>query len=336
MARHLVLSGLVGGLLAASSWSAMAQEARQPASGGCSGFMCNVFGSNLDERRPSPPPAAQPASSAIDVADPADGAGAAAPSEKGRSSKPVAKRVPTVTIAADGPEIRRLEALAASLPRTHVHIVATGSGKVSDFTVAPAVDGATSREKARLFTEQLHVVAGPGVHSLRDLAGKVVSFGADKSPAQAAARKAFASLGVNVKETPLELDNALDGIATGDVAAAVVLAPQPDRRLARLKITSGLHLVSWPEAVAVPDGASVTSIPCSAYPGLIKPGDSVRAVGIEAALDASGRGEAGPAAKAFLTALSQHSATLSKRGFDLLKADLEARNERRVASAERR
>ena len=332
MARHLVLSGLVGGLLAASSWTVMAQEAQKPASGGCSGFMCGVFGSKIEERpaTAAAPAPETPVAATPDVADPAD------PSETNRPRKVAAKPVPTVTIAADAAEAARLKALVASLPKTHIHIVASDGGKPADFTVAPAVDGTAPSEKARLFTEQLHIVAGPDVRSVNDLTDKVVSFGTDRSPAQAAARKAFAALGVSVKETPLDLDNALDGIATGDVAATIVLAPQPDSRLARLKTTSGLHLVSWPEGVAMPEGISVTTIPGSAYPGLARAGDTIRVIGIEAALDASGRGATSPAAKAFLIALAQHSATLSKRGFDLIKADLETRNGRRVASVERR
>ncbi len=331
MARRLVLSGLVGGLLAASSWCVMAQEA-QPASGDCTGFMCKVFGSNIEEHPVRPAAAAQPVAAVADVADPADPAASSPKSHPHIAPKPV----PTVTIAADGAEAARLKALASTLSKTHVQIVRADAGRSADFIVAPAVDGVASGEKARLFTEQLHIVAGPAIRSLTDLKDKVVSFGPDKSPAQAAARKAFAALGVSVKETSLELDNALDGMATGDVAAAVVLAPQPDARLARLKTTSGLHLVSWPEGAAAPDGASVTSIPGSAYPSLAKPGDSLRAIGIEAALDASGKGAESPAAKAFLVALSQHSAALSKLGFDLIKADLETRNGRRIASAERR
>ncbi len=330
MARRLVVSGLVGGLLAATSWTAMAQEA-QPASNDCSGFMCKVFGSKIEDRPARPAAAVQPALAA-DVADPADPAGASPKAHLRKTVKPV----PTVTIAADGAEAVRLRTLAASLPKTRVHIVNLGASKGADFTVVRAVDGAAPGEKARLFTEQLHIVAGAGVLSPMDLNGKVVSFGPDKGPAQAAARKAFAALGVSVKETPLDLDNALDGIATGDIAAAVVLAPQPDARLARLKTTSGLHLVSWPEGAAVPDGDTLASIPGSAYPGLAKAGDSVRALGVEAALDATSKGATSPAAKAFLTALTQHSAALSRRGFDLIKADLETRNGRRVASAERR
>ena len=163
-----------------------------------------------------------------------------------------------------------------------------------------------------------------------------MSFGPDKSSGQAAARKAFAKLGIGVTETPLEVDNALDGIATGDVAAVVVLAPQPDAHLAHLKTTSGLHLVSWPDGAAMPDGAAAATIPGSAYPGLAKPGESIRTVGVEAALDASGKSATSPVGKAFLASLSQHSAALSKRGFDLILADLETRNGRRVASAQTR
>ena len=334
MARCLVPSGLVCGLLVASSWTAMAQEA-PPTSNDCSGFMCKVFGSKIADRPAQS--AAGVTQPAVDVADPADPSDAS-PKIRPRKISPrkIAKPVPAVTIAADGAEALRLEALAATLPKTRIHIVNADAGKSADFTVAPAIDGAAASQKARLFTEQLHIIAGPGVHSLDDLKDKVVSFGPDKRPAQAAAREAFAALGVSVRETPLDLDNALDGMATGDVAAAVVLAPQPDARLARLKTSCGYHLVSWPDGVALPDGTSAVTIPGSAYPGLTKPGDSVRAVGIEAALDASGKGATGPAAKAFLNALSQHSAALAKRGFDLIKADLETRDGRRVASAERR
>ena len=332
MARRLVLSGLVGGMLAASSLNALAQEART-ARGGCSGFMCTLFGSKFEDHpaAAAPPPAAAPVA-AFNPADPADPAD---PFVKTRPRR-VAKPVPTVTIAADGAEAARLKILAATLPKTRLRIVAAAAGQTADFSVVPALDDGATGEKARLFTEQLHIVAGPGVHSLADLNGKVVSFGPDKSSTQAAARRAFAKLGIGVKETPLDLDNALDGVATGDVAAAAVLAPQPDARLAHLKTTAGLHLLSWPEGAALPDGAAAASIPGSVYPGLATPGETIRAVGVEAALDASRGKTTSPAAKAFLASLSQHSAALSRRGFDLIRADLETRNGRRVASAERR
>ena len=116
----------------------------------------------------------------------------------------------------------------------------------------------------------------------------------------------------------------------------VVLAPQPDKALSRLKAAPGLHLVSWPTDAPLPEGAVAVSIPGGSYPTLEQSGGAVRAMGVEVALEAAGHGATSPAAKGFLQALSQHSAALSKRGFDLIKADLDARAAHRVASAERR
>lgn len=324
MHRHLILPALVGGLVAVSGCAAMAQAS--PASTDCSGFMCKVFGSKIEER-PAPAPAAaavQPVSTP-DVADPDDDRAKPA-------ARKVAKPLPTVTIAADRLEAPRLKALEATLPKTRIRVVAPNAE--ADFRLSTALGPAGPAEKARLFTEALHVVAGPDVHALADLKDKVVSFGPIDGPSQDAARKAFASLGIAVKETPLDLDNALDGVSTGDVAAVVVLAPQPDRALSLLKPGSGLHLLAWPDGAALPEGS--TAVTLSDYPSLGTSASPVRAVGVEVALEAAGRGAAGAAAKSFLTSLAQHSATLSKRGFDLIKADLESRGTRRVASAERR
>lgn len=333
MAKGLVSSGLVGGLLAISAFAAAAQDA-QPAAVGCTGFMCKIFGSRLDDRSAPVAAAAPAAQSVAAIPDPSDPSDATRTPRKA-TAKPAAKPVPTVVIAADAAETSRFKALAATMPKNHLRIVAPGAVRVVDFAAIPTVDRAGSGEKARLFTEQLHIVAGAGVRTIADLKDKVVSFGPDKGPAQIAARKAFGALGVGVSETPLDLDNALDGLASGDIAALVVLAPQPDPRLARLKTGANLHLVPWPEAAPLPEGTEAARIPATAYPGLATAGDDIRAVGVVIALESAGR-PATPAAKAFLVALSQHSEALSKRGFDLIKADLDGRASARVASAERR
>ena len=179
------------------------------------------------------------------------------------------------------------------------------------------------------------MVAGGAIVSLVDLKGKVVSFGTDNSVSQAVGRKAFKTLAINIREAPLDVDNALDGLSTGDIDAVVILAPHPVQRLKTLSGT-GLHLVAWPDGGAVPDGAVAASIDGADYPGLAKPGERISAIGVDAVLTASPKAARSPAAKSFLVALSQHSTALSKHGFDLLKADLESRANRRVASAERR
>ncbi len=137
-----------------------------------------------------------------------------------------------------------------------------------------------------------------------------------------------------MKETPLDLDNAIDGLATGDVDAVVMLAPQPIDRLKSVS-TPGVHLLSWPEGSSLPNGASAATIDAAAYPRLAKPGETIRAMGVDATLTISARGAKQVAAKTFLKALSLHSEALTKRGFDLLKADLDSRAGRRLASADR-
>ena len=216
-----------------------------------------------------------------------------------------------------------------------VRLVVANDGRAAtaDMTVAATIDPSADRTGPKLFVEQLHVVASPKIVAMADLKDKVVSFGPDGSASQAAARKVFAALGISVKETPLDVDNALDGVATGDLAAVVLLAPQPAQPL---RTITGLHLVAWPEDTSVPPGAVVSTIDGSAYPGLAKPGDKIRAVGVDAVLNVSPVGAKLPATRVFINALTQHAPSLSQRGFDLLKADLDASGARRFAESEHR
>jgi hypothetical protein len=274
----------------------------------CSGIMC-LFHSNA----PQQPPAA----AAAPVAAPATAEAAADPAPK---AKPRAKPVPVVTIAADPSEAARLKPIAAAVSRPRVKIVDAKAGKGADFSLSTSLDQGGGAGKARLYPEAMHVIAGEKVHSFADLKGKNVSFGADGSAGQTVARKAFQAAGVSVAETPLELDNALDGLATGDIDAVVVLAPQPDARLTKLHAPN-LHLVAWPEAASLPDGASATTIDAQAYPGFAKQEPKVAALAVDAVLVESPKGAHQPAAKAFLGALTHHAAVLGKRGFALLEAD---------------
>ena len=277
---------LAGVLLTATVATARADE--------CSGLLC------LFSSRPAAPKPAAPAATAPTPAS-ATAAAAADPAPKAKP-KPKAHPVPVVTIAAGPTEIGRLKTLASVMQKPRVKIVeAKDNAPAADFAVTTAFDQGHGAEKTRLFTEEMHILAGDKIHSLADLKGKVVSFGADHSAGQTAARKAFEALDVKVSETPLDLDNALDGLATGDIDAVVVLAPQPDKRLAKVK-APGIHLVAWPENAAVPDGAVAATIDAGAYPGLAKPDSKVPALGVDAVLTLSAKGEHQPAARAFLGA----------------------------------
>ena len=340
MSISKLLAGTAGfGLLALGGVALVPTQAAAE----CSGLGC-IFGNRDAAPQPQQTPQEAQAIRDSDKAARADAAadtvapGGAKTAADATTAAPkkVAKPVHVVTITADAPEMGRLKSLAAALPKEKIKIVtakADGAAPRTDFTVSTTLEQSHGDEGAKLFTEQMHIVAGGGIHSVADLRGKVVSFGPEKSPGQMAARKAFEALDVKVQETPLEIDNALDGLSTGDVAAVVMLAPQP---IARLKSVTapGLHLVSWPESGTLPEGAVAATIDPAAYPGLARSGETIRAMGVDATLVMSAKGAKDGAAKTFLKALSDHSATLSKRGFDLLKADLDSRKARHLASAD--
>lgn len=329
MNRLSLVAGLAASAVVASLASAQEQAptaAPPPAAApSCSGLGC------LFNRTPAPP--APPPAQAAAEPDPA----ASVPADEAHDApKPRAKPVHPVIIAAEPEEMARLKNLAATMPRGKVKLVKDAArADEADFKVESSLGAHEDGEKAKLFTEQMHVIAGDKIATIADLKDKVVSFGPEKSPGAEAARKAFAALNVGVKETPLDLDNALDGLATGDVAAVVIVAPQPIERLAKLSAT-GLHLVAWPQDGALPAGASATTIDGARYPSLAKADAPIRTVGIDAVLCISAKGARRPESRAFLAALGQRSATLSKRGFDLIKADLDSRSNRRVASDEAR
>ena len=223
---------------------------------------CTFFCGLTSSASNPPEPAAAPSSDAATAAEASD-------TPTVPKAKPRPKVVPVV-IAAEAPEAASTAALATGLTGHSVRIVRAATPRAlrsADLSVAPLAGPQTPRADGVLFREDLHVVARDGVSTLADLEGRTVSLGADGSPAQAIARRVLAARHINVKDMPLDLDNALDGLVTGDLDAVFVLAPP---RFARLKNLpgDGLHLLAAASSAA--DGAdlSPSAIPASAYPAL--------------------------------------------------------------------
>ena len=91
------------------------------------------------------------------------------------------------------------------------------------------------------------IVTGSDTSSLAQLAGKPVSFGLNGSPGQSIGRKIFRKLGIPINETPLSLENAVDGIASGDIAAVLVISEHDAVHVAALRSPS-LRLLPVPSS----------------------------------------------------------------------------------------
>src|SRR5712664_1312719 len=97
---------------------------------------------------------------------------------------------------------------------------------------------------ARLFPEEMHVVAGRNIKSLEDLNGKKVNFSEPGSSTQLAARDVFGLLSVSVEEVNMSQADALAAVKKGEIAATVVISGKPAEVLSRISASDNLHLVA--------------------------------------------------------------------------------------------
>jgi len=130
------------------------------------------------------------------------------------------------------------------------------------------------------------------------LRGQPVSMGLNGSATQLVARSIFQSLGVEVREVPLEFNNAVDAVSLGNVAAIVILAAKPFEGLKGLPTGIGLHLVSIPQNASAGKRLAFGVLAPIEYPDLLKDG-SISTVTADAVLVAKTRARANDLKRAF-------------------------------------
>ena len=86
----------------------------------------------------------------------------------------------------------------------------------------------------RMFQEEMHVVAGPGIKTLKDLNGKKVNFSDPDSSTQITARDVLGLLSIAVVEVNLSQADAIAKVKTGEIAATVVFSGKPTGALFRI------------------------------------------------------------------------------------------------------
>jgi hypothetical protein len=136
---------------------------------------------------------------------------------------------------------------------------------------------------AKLFNEELHVIAREDIRQVSDLAGKPVNLGEHGSSVEDIARHVFRTLGVKVSEVRLAQDEALEEMRQGRVAATAFLASKPADIVERLAGDAGFHLIPIP----LPADAALylpTSFRHEDYPKLIPTGERVETVAVGAIL----------------------------------------------------
>ena len=143
---------------------------------------------------------------------------------------------------------------------------------------------------AKLFAEEVHVVAREGAGRLADLDGKPVAVGPPGSAAEIAARDLFAAVGAKPVLVAATGTEALARLRSGEVSAVVTLSGRPAAELSGIGPIEGLRLLPVPFAPPLQAEYYPASLPASAYPGLIAEGERIDTIAVGAVLVAPAEG----------------------------------------------
>jgi TRAP transporter TAXI family solute receptor len=137
---------------------------------------------------------------------------------------------------------------------------------------------------ARLFPEEMHVVAGRGVKTIEELSGKKVNFSDSGSSTQITARDVFGLLGIAIDEVNVSQADAITAIKNGEIAATVVFSGKPAGIFSRIAANDNLHLLEIPVTRTLENIYSPAQLEQTLYPNLIDKGPAIQTIAVDAVL----------------------------------------------------
>jgi uncharacterized protein len=137
---------------------------------------------------------------------------------------------------------------------------------------------------AKLYNEELHILAGPGIESMKDLEGKKVNFSDIGSGTQFSTRLIFESLGIKATEVNMGQTDAFLQVKSGEIAATVLIAGKPSGAFQKLKLEGGMKLLPVPYTEALETEYFPATLDHDDYPGLIAKGQKVDTIAVGAVL----------------------------------------------------
>jgi TRAP-type uncharacterized transport system substrate-binding protein len=137
---------------------------------------------------------------------------------------------------------------------------------------------------AKLFNEEIHLVARPEITSVAQLRGLKVNFDLRGSGTSYSMRDVFNALGIEVEEVSMSQVEAFEKLKTGEIAATALIAGKPVRSMSKLSRSDRLHFVPLPYPQQLISDYLPTALTHDDYPDLIPAGQSVETVAVGAVL----------------------------------------------------
>src|SRR5215204_2613554 len=139
---------------------------------------------------------------------------------------------------------------------------------------------------ARLFNDELHIIAPREITNIRDLAGKKVSFDVKGSGTDYTGRSMFKGLGLEVEVINVDQPTALDLLKRGEVSAVVSVAAKPVAFVAGFDPGERFHVLPVPFVDALADKYFPATLTSKDYPKLVQDGATVNTLAVGTVLGA--------------------------------------------------
>lgn len=137
-----------------------------------------------------------------------------------------------------------------------------------------------------LVPSELHIFVRPEIQSLNDLVGKKVNFNTQGTAAAYSGPMIFSRLGLDVEQTFIPHQVALEQMRRGEggMAAVVFVTSKPVDAFVRGRFEPGFKFLSVPYNNKLEDYYVPTTLDATDYPNLIKPGDRVETIAVPTVL----------------------------------------------------
>ena len=138
----------------------------------------------------------------------------------------------------------------------------------------------------RLYNEEMHVLAGPGINNVKELDGKKVNFSDVGSGTQFSTRLIFELLGIKATEINVGQADGYQMVKSGEIAATVLIAGKPTGSFAKFKLEPGMKLLPVAYTEVLEQDYFPAKLTSDDYPGLIAKGESIDTVAVASVLAA--------------------------------------------------
>lgn len=137
---------------------------------------------------------------------------------------------------------------------------------------------------AKLFNEEVHLVARSNITSIAQLRGLKVNVDAKGSGTSYSMRDLFKAFGIEVEEVSMSQLEAFEKVKSGEIAATALIAGKPVRSMSKLNRNDGLHIVPLPYPAQLINDYLPATFTHDDYPDLIPRGETVDTIAVGAVL----------------------------------------------------